>query len=1009
MPYNHFSLEEQAEIIMTAVYYNTTIICWSDFSLDVDRVIQVISMLNDDAKIAFYLDDYANQMYLQIDYKSRLKLVKKRMEYCNLHLLGDKYQLEVFDFHHREELLKIALENLVKNNSTYIVDLSVFKLPFVNTINIAFQYLESFTSILNYLKKFTSFDYYTFKRDVILKLLINTNRNIGEEDCLFLEEHDRIEILRVLSENNPQQVVNNIKVFKISDPLIRLKILIKITDNYPDVLDVFDDFLVFDLSNMPGVVGKLFKELESILSIGIDLDFALIRSDVIKSKILNNHQIWNDGNQEIWQKELNFLIKYEVTDEFSAYKFFLITNWLMYTVMLSNVTGMIDKLKQYVKIIQKNLKEIRSFSDPKMRFVLSKILLEKICNQSINYDLYCTFVEKRDQTALLPALIVMSNIPEEQILNHIKAIEKTLNKIHKKNKKYKDGKHMRPLILGLHSIFNQDKLKTEDKFLLANKVLDDDFVDQKNHWWLIQAMLMPSIMNNEKFEAFYNIMQDNVRIAFKRICMDIFEINQENISNYDQSFGRQYNQAALLIYYSKMQLLPQDEKIQMLAVLNKYVNSVLVDPCKGYYILRYAESLNPQLQIIFKRHPCLKTKWQEGCSEDYLNFVEKNEITNNNKKFDLMKFLITRGIKYQHLPLDYREYFEKYVELIDEQEPRREEMQKIQDKLEQLITIISNENSADPSLIPYKLQLALINAVKNNPKDHENQLACLMEINRNIPSCVNLEFSNDLYTAIRKLMNNHNKEINSVGWNIVDTDNYWSMFMVGTDVEGSCQRVDGDPNLNKCLMGYVMNGDYRMLAIQNETGITVARCIIHLLWDPIDEQACIFIEEAYPFYITNMQEQALHQFGIKRAAYLGLSLMNIEGNIDSLNYDNPLIRMEGGNAPWVYSDANYGEQANGKFKIKNAKVLYNHSEAIYLKKKQELENAALKYEVNIYQKGIFFSASKYASQQQPYGPYADRWCFAEDPITKLTEECTMRFMKLKKIKTSDFNCEFMLQ
>ena len=998
MPYKHLSLVQQAEILITAIYCYNARICWNNFSLDIDEIIQVLCVFEDDAKITFYLDDYANQMYLQIDYESRFKLVKKRIEYFSLYFLDEKYELEAFDFHHREELLKIALKNLVKNNTTYIIDLSVFKLPFVNTINIAFKHLESFTSILNYLKKFTTVDYYGIKKDVILKILKNTDRKIKEEDCGFLEECDRVAILRVLAENNPQQVVNNIKVFGISDPLIRLEILIKIADNQPDVLDVFDDFLNFDLSSMPGVIGRLFAELENVLSIGIDLDFSLIRCDFIKSKILNNHKIWDDVNQEIWQKELDFLIKYEVVDEFSAYKFLLISNWLIYTIMLFNANSVIENFKKHINIIQKILKEIRSFSDPKMRFILSKIVLEKICNQSIIYDVYCEFVENRNQTALLPTLIIMAHIFSEKILDYVELIKKISNKINKNHKKYKDGKHMRPLISGLHAIFSQDKLKEQDKFLLVNKVLDDEFIGQKNYWWLIQAMLIPVIMNNPKFQEFYTIMQDDVQMAFKKICIDIFKINTEDINNYDQSFGVKHNQAALLIYYAKMQLLPEDEKVQMLDVLNKYVNSVLMNCSKGYYVLRYAEDFNCQLKIIFSRAPDLKAKWQEGYSENYAKFINNNELINNNKEFDLMKFLIARCIHHQHLPLNYRKYFQEYVKLNVTPEQHEKEKQEIEENLEKLITCcISEENSVNSNLISYKLQLALINAVKNNPKDPENQVACLMEINRNIPSCANFEFSNDLYTAIRKLMNKHNKEINCIGWNIVDTDDYWSMFMSGTDIEGSCQRVDGDPNLNKCLMGYVMNGDYRMLAIQNEKGITVARCIIHLLWDPIEEQACIFIEEAYPFYITNMQEQALHQFGIKRAAYLGLSLMNIEGNMDSLKYDNPLIRMEGGNSPWVYSDANHGEQANGKFKIKNAKVLYNHSEAIYLKKKQELENEALKCEVNIYQKGIFFSASKYASQQQPYGPYADHMCFLGDPITKLTEECSMLFMKLKKI------------
>ncbi|MGI9214712.1 MAG: hypothetical protein ACR2HS_03385, partial [Gammaproteobacteria bacterium] len=211
--------------------------------------------------------------------------------------------------------------------------------------------------------------------------------------------------------------------------------------------------------------------------------------------------------------------------------------------------------------------------------------------------------------------------------------------------------------------------------------------------------------------------------------------------------------------------------------------------------------------------------------------------------------------------------------------------------------------------------------------------------------------------------------------------------MVGTDVEGSCLRVDGDPSLNKCLMGYVMNGDYRMLAIQNDKGMTIARSIIHLLWDPIKQNSCLFMEEAYPFYITYMQEQALHQLAIKRAAYLGLSLMNLKGNMysDVVNYDNPLIRMKGGLATWVYSDANYIEQEDGEFEIKNSKVL-NDPKSIYLKKKQELDEEAFKYKVNIYQNSLFFSASRHATLKQPYGPFIDHYCFIGDPITQLTVE-----------------------
>ena len=44
------------------------------------------------------------------------------------------------------------------------------------------------------------------------------------------------------------------------------------------------------------------------------------------------------------------------------------------------------------------------------------------------------------------------------------------------------------------------------------------------------------------------------------------------------------------------------------------------------------------------------------------------------------------------------------------------------------------------------------------------------------------------------------KDYEYEGWKIVDTDDPEYLLMCGTAVKGSCQRVDGDPDLNKCLL-----------------------------------------------------------------------------------------------------------------------------------------------------------------------------------------------------------------
>ncbi len=66
---------------------------------------------------------------------------------------------------------------------------------------------------------------------------------------------------------------------------------------------------------------------------------------------------------------------------------------------------------------------------------------------------------------------------------------------------------------------------------------------------------------------------------------------------------------------------------------------------------------------------------------------------------------------------------------------------------------------------------------------------------------------------------------------IVDTDAAEDLLLCGTEVTGSCQRVDGSPSLNMALMGYVMDGKYRMLAAKNDAGQIAARRMLRLLHD----------------------------------------------------------------------------------------------------------------------------------------------------------------------------------
>ncbi len=943
------------------------------------------------------------------------------------------------------------------------MNFNLFDLPFDGFWEIVCQYKKvpialiiSFDDVKKYLSTASS----SIKTDYILRALLE-----GHHDNEFIlsvtSEIERGEIFKKFVQLDLDKFFRAKDWFfadwKISNPFNRQEkfyLLKKLLNHHSeDVnLDLFwYKFIELDLSEESGILGNLSKELKSITQ-EIEYDQNAIRfATLFKQKILDfdASQIWDNKNKELFSKELKFLSEHRNVDEQTSFIFMRIADWLIYTVVLYNYLSehnpalhdivkvydliltstlrpqqQLEQGKLYIKhenndVIRNTFKEIRSFSNPSMRFKLTQLFLENICSQKEAYDLYIHFVDddlstdsgevikNKNQVSLLPALILVSNfVLQEEKKNAMKEdvrqgrglIKETLTKIIKNKRRYKDGKHMRPLIAGLHAIFSQEKISTiEEKFELANKILEKKIDLHKNIWLSIGAIFMPAIINHPSFADFYETIMKEVadfNLIFQQICCDVFQVtSQERISNYNKTFRQKHNLTALLTYYAKMQSLIEPERTQMLEVLNKYFNSVLADGDESYIKLRYCTDSNPQLKVIFEHYPDLKPKWEQGYLTDYRQFIEDHKLTNVvGKQFDLKSFVVNM-IMQNHLPNEYCEEFKEYIKQKQERKLEiKKELNKEKDTLKQTGNL---EKSLQNRLNACELQLELIDAISNNYRSREEQVNKLQKTIKFIDKAkLYCEFRENLTQAIRALTRNRSKETTNYDvWKIVDTDNYWSMFMAGTDIEGSCQRVDGDPKLNKCLMGYVMNGDYRMLAIENTQGITVARCIIHLLWDEERKLASLFMEEAYPFYINYIQEQALIQLAINRAKHLGLNLVSITGeDADSLDYyGNTLLRIKGGVAPWIYSDATHNKVAvkDQNIEIKNAKFLYNRDKSLYLDKRKELDAEALRYGVNVYQQNeVFFSGSKFATPKQPYGPYSDRLCCPKDPITELAVKCS---------------------
>ena len=87
-------------------------------------------------------------------------------------------------------------------------------------------------------------------------------------------------------------------------------------------------------------------------------------------------------------------------------------------------------------------------------------------------------------------------------------------------------------------------------------------------------------------------------------------------------------------------------------------------------------------------------------------------------------------------------------------------------------------------------------------------------------------------------------------------------------------RVDGNTFFNKNLLGYVIDGKCRMIAVKDKNGCVVARSLIKLLWDDVKKTPVLFFETPY-FNIAGFAI-TVKEMAAREATRLGVELVTPE-------------------------------------------------------------------------------------------------------------------------------------
>lgn len=170
------------------------------------------------------------------------------------------------------------------------------------------------------------------------------------------------------------------------------------------------------------------------------------------------------------------------------------------------------------------------------------------------------------------------------------------------------------------------------------------------------------------------------------------------------------------------------------------------------------------------------------------------------------------------------------------------------------------------------------------------------------------------------------------------------MLLIGTDVIGSCQNVNGTPSLNRCLIGgYVLSGHIRQIAIKNRDGAIVARSVLRLMQDKVTKKPVLFLEETYPAFIKEEYQRAIIAFAVLRAWQLGWTLITSDTSKFSEQYQNPVEVVAVKVAEYV--DAIGTSQENG-YEIDNGVVMLHTPQVRENWQRQIADNGLLMGQAN---------------------------------------------------------------
>ena len=285
---------------------------------------------------------------------------------------------------------------------------------------------------------------------------------------------------------------------------------------------------------------------------------------------------------------------------------------------------------------------------------------------------------------------------------------------------------------------------------------------------------------------------------WQKHCKEMFGIGEDEniIANFSKTFRESKRfPGGLFTYAARVQTLPADQKNSLIKLLGEYATAVL----KGSFpAIRYDFSRNEHLMKIFSKNEPLLKLWKANTSIPATALISNisSAQPSPQKPQDLVKNLLKQSLGDGHLeknrfPTLYSVNWNDSTSINDTLSQLKGQYNEIKNKIDKEKTnkreLDFLRKQKDRIIIETScLELCLL----EDTKMIESVKALIKKFSEDFPE--EITFKQDLEGMQSQLTP---REAHRAKWVVEDTDQWEDMLLMGTEVNNSCQRINGDAKL----------------------------------------------------------------------------------------------------------------------------------------------------------------------------------------------------------------------